>query len=189
MAGLLLLWLVMEEVCPSLRERYVVMLSNNSPTVYWARRLALRHSLVAAQLVCPLTLRIKAASTSPLISLHISGNKNGLTDMPSRLFGSKIRWRCCNNANSLTLFNRKFPVPKTALVDSLPPELCYHYKTYLRIANEAYFAGRVDATTRGWLTHFSNWYTYIWPLGVDPHLQGVPYRTWVRLITGFKAQV
>ena len=35
MAGLLLLWLVMESVCGSLREKRVALFSDNSPTVGW----------------------------------------------------------------------------------------------------------------------------------------------------------
>ena len=33
MAGMLLLWLVIEEVCPELRAVYVALFSDNSPTV------------------------------------------------------------------------------------------------------------------------------------------------------------
>jgi hypothetical protein len=35
MAGLLLLWLVMESACGNLREKRVALFSNNSPTVGW----------------------------------------------------------------------------------------------------------------------------------------------------------
>ena len=42
MAGLLFLWLVMESVCGNLREKHVVLSSDNSPTVGWVRRLATR---------------------------------------------------------------------------------------------------------------------------------------------------
>jgi hypothetical protein len=35
MAGLLLLWLVMESVCINLREKRVALFSNNSPMVGW----------------------------------------------------------------------------------------------------------------------------------------------------------
>ena len=42
MAGLLILWLVMEEVCPKLRAAYVALFSDNSPTIGWVKRLAAR---------------------------------------------------------------------------------------------------------------------------------------------------
>ena len=34
MAGLFILWLVMEAVCPCVRERHVALMSDNSPTVH-----------------------------------------------------------------------------------------------------------------------------------------------------------
>ena len=57
MAGLLMLWLVMEEVCPNLRAAYVALFSEKSPTIGWLKRLAARVSLVAMQIVQALTLR------------------------------------------------------------------------------------------------------------------------------------
>ena len=61
MAGLLMLWLVVEEVCPNLLVDHVVMFSDNSPTSGWVKRLAARGSLVAMQLVQALTLLLKKA--------------------------------------------------------------------------------------------------------------------------------
>ena len=46
MEGLLMLWLVMEEVCTKLRAAYVVLSSDNSPTIGWVKRLAVRGSLL-----------------------------------------------------------------------------------------------------------------------------------------------
>ena len=51
MAGLTMLWLVMEEVYPKLRADYVALFSDNSPTIGLVKRLAARVSLVAMQLV------------------------------------------------------------------------------------------------------------------------------------------
>ena len=42
MSGLLLFWLVMEEVCTTLRAAYVALFSENSPTIGWVKRLAAR---------------------------------------------------------------------------------------------------------------------------------------------------
>ena len=56
MAGLLMLWLVMDKVCPKLRSAYVALFSDNSPTIIWVKRLAARVSLVAMKLVRSLTL-------------------------------------------------------------------------------------------------------------------------------------
>ena len=73
MAGLLMLWLVIEEFCPQLRATYVRLFSDNSPTFGWVKRLAARGSLVAMQLVRALALRLKKSGESPLTTLHISG--------------------------------------------------------------------------------------------------------------------
>ena len=40
MTGLLMLWLVMEEVYPNLRAAYVAFFNDNSPTIGWVKDLA-----------------------------------------------------------------------------------------------------------------------------------------------------
>ena len=75
MTGLLMLWLVMEEVCPKLQAAYVALFSDNSPTIGWVKYLAARGSLVAMQLVRALTIRSKKDWASPLTPLHIAGEK------------------------------------------------------------------------------------------------------------------
>ncbi len=47
MAGLMLLWLAIEGVCPNLEDAHVALFSDNSPTVAWVDRLAARSSEVA----------------------------------------------------------------------------------------------------------------------------------------------
>ena len=56
MSGLLMLWLVIEEVCPKLQADYVALVSDNSPTIGCVKRLAARGSLVEMQLVQALTI-------------------------------------------------------------------------------------------------------------------------------------
>jgi hypothetical protein len=46
MAGLFLLWLVMEDVCDLQSGAHVAIFSDNSPTVSWVRRMAAWGSLV-----------------------------------------------------------------------------------------------------------------------------------------------
>jgi hypothetical protein len=84
MAGLLLyLWLVMEEVCGDLCEKRVALFSDNSPTVEWVRRPVTWGSLVLAHLIRALALRLKLNGTCPLTPLHIMGQENSMTDIPS----------------------------------------------------------------------------------------------------------
>jgi hypothetical protein len=66
MAGLLLLWLAMEEVCGSLREKRIVLFSDNSPLIGWVTRLASKQSLVAKHLVQALALQLKIQRAYPL---------------------------------------------------------------------------------------------------------------------------
>eukprot|EP00956_Cyclotella_meneghiniana_P002764 scaffold3249_cov37-Cyclotella_meneghiniana.AAC.3 len=110
MAGLVLLWLGMEAVCPMGSGTHVALFSDNSPTVSWTNRLACRKSKVADQLIRALALRLKKSHVSPLATLHIAGEKNAMTDIPSRSFGSEPKWYCKTEEELLTLFNSHFPL-------------------------------------------------------------------------------
>ena len=112
MAGLLLLWLVMETVCKKLTEARVALFSDNAPTVSWVQRLASRQSKIAAQLVRALVLRVKLNKACPLTPVHIPGCENLMTDIPSRSFGSVKQWHCKTDLDLLTLFNATFPLPQ-----------------------------------------------------------------------------
>ena len=92
MAGLLLLWLMIKHTCESLTEKRIALVSDNTPTVSWVQRMACRSSLVAEQLIRVLTLRMNAQRSCPLTTLHIAGDQNSMTDIPSRSFGSEAKW-------------------------------------------------------------------------------------------------
>ena len=84
---------------------------DNSPTVHWVRRMAAKGSLVTGQLLRALALRLKQRHVSPLTPLHIAGEKNAMTDIPSRSFGSEKKWHCTDDNALLNLFNVSFPLP------------------------------------------------------------------------------
>lgn len=111
MAGLLLLFLVMEEVCDLQPGCHVALFSDNSPNVSWVRKMAAKGSKVADQLLRALSLRMKQHNISPLTTLHIPGKKNAMTDIPPRSFGSEKKWHCKTEHELLTLFNASFPLP------------------------------------------------------------------------------
>jgi hypothetical protein len=111
MAGLLLLQLVMESACGNLWEKRVALFINNSPTVGWIQCLATHGSMVSAHLIRALALWLKLNGTYPITPLHIAGDENSMTDIPSQYFGSKPKWHCRSNTNLLTLFNNIFPIP------------------------------------------------------------------------------
>jgi hypothetical protein len=73
MVGLVLLWIVIEGVCPDLREKRVTLFSDNSLMVSWVTRLASRRSVVAEHLVQVLALCLKTMHACPLTPLHIEG--------------------------------------------------------------------------------------------------------------------
>ena len=77
MAGLLMLWLVMEDVCPTTNRAHIALFSDNSPTVHWVKRLTAKHSAIAMQLVRALALCLHLKRASPLMPLHIAGVDNG----------------------------------------------------------------------------------------------------------------
>ena len=57
---------------------------------------------------------IKKDGASPLTPLHIAGEENAMTDIPSRSFGINLSWFCKNYTDLLNLFNRNFPLPNQA---------------------------------------------------------------------------
>ncbi len=65
MAGLVLLWLTMEEVCGPLEEKRLTLFNDNSPTIGWATKLASKRSRVAEHLVQALALRAKQQQKNP----------------------------------------------------------------------------------------------------------------------------
>jgi hypothetical protein len=111
MAGLVLLWLTMEEVCRPLEEKRLTLFNDNSPTIGWATNLASKRSTVAEHLVQALALRAKLQKACPLTPLHIAGKQNAIADIPSQSFGSNLAWHCKTNNELLTLFNSTFPLP------------------------------------------------------------------------------
>jgi hypothetical protein len=111
MAGLLLLWLVMEGVCGILKEKCVTLLSNNSPTAGWVERLVSKWSTMAKHLIQALAMHLKTNQTCPLTSMHIPGHQNTIVDVPSHSFGSHPAWHCATDSDVLTLFNSMFPLP------------------------------------------------------------------------------
>jgi len=109
-AGLLMLWLVMEDVCNIQSGDHVALFSDNSPTVSWVQRLAAKSSKVAQQLIRALALRLKVTGASPLSALHISGVDNQMTDIPSRSFGTPAKWHYKSDLDLLTFYNQTFPL-------------------------------------------------------------------------------
>jgi hypothetical protein len=111
MAGLLIIFLVMEEVIGNLKEANIALVSDNTPTISWVMRLASRHSIVAANLVAALALRLKKLRCCPLTPQHIKGKENSITDIPSHSFGNVPQWHFKSNNDLQNFFNSNFLLP------------------------------------------------------------------------------
>jgi hypothetical protein len=101
----------MEHVCGILTEKRIALFSDNSPTVSWVERMACRSSLIAEQLIRVLALRFNIQKVCPITTLHIAGDQNSMTDIPSRSFGSEQKWHFKAEHDLLTFFNVNFTLP------------------------------------------------------------------------------
>ena len=135
MAGLLLLWLVIEATCGNLNERNIALFSDNSPTVSWVSRLTSRQSTVASRLLGALTLRLKHNKCCPLTPMHIKGDENAITDIPSRSFGSNTAWNFRSHHDLQIFFNTHFSLPKqnSWTVFQLNSKICMRVISILRM--------------------------------------------------------
>jgi hypothetical protein len=111
MAGLLLLWLVIEGISGPLAEKRIALFGDNSPSIGWVARLGSRCSRIGENLIQALALRLKLQRACPLTPIHIAGERNAIGDVPSRSFGSNPAWRCDTDNDLLTLFNSLFTLP------------------------------------------------------------------------------
>jgi hypothetical protein len=112
-AGLLILWLVMEEVCDIAPGAHVALFTDNSPSVHWADRLTAK-SGPAGFIMRALALRLKTRGASPLTPLHIAGDENSISDIPSRSFGDPVEWHCVDDIAVRDKMNSLFPLPHQA---------------------------------------------------------------------------
>ncbi len=115
LAGLVLLWIMVEHVCTDLIEKRVALFSNISPSVGWVQQMAVCSSLVAEQLIWVLALRFNLQCVCPITMFHICGDQNSMTNIPSHLFGSEPKWLFKSEENLLTFFNINFPLPNQNL--------------------------------------------------------------------------
>ena len=73
--------------------------------------MASRSSLIGEQLIRVLALRFNLQKVCPITMLHITGEQNTMTGIPSRSFGSKPKWHFQSEEALLTFFNSTFLLP------------------------------------------------------------------------------
>ena len=127
------------------------------------------------QIVQELTLRLKKAGASPLTPLHISGEENYMTDIPSRLFGSNLAWFCKNDTDLLNLFNKNFPLPNQASWTVFSPSNAVSMKVISVLRMQHFEMGewlQLKKSGKMW----ENGCFFVRPLGVEPWLQDTKYQ-------------
>jgi hypothetical protein len=87
------------------------------------------------------------------------------------------------------LFQRQLPPPQPELVDCLQAHLCDSYAHDFHLADDAFYAGRLEVTSRGRKKYWEHWQRYAMPMGADPYLQDTNFSKRIRLLSGFAAQV
>jgi len=116
MAGLLLHYLVLEDIVDNLQHKHAAAWCDNTSTVSWARKLSSKRSLVGQRLVRALSLRHVVTKCSPLAPWSIAGTNNKMADLASRSFsrqGGPGNYKL-TDAELLTKFNHSFPLTQSA---------------------------------------------------------------------------
>ena len=74
-------------------------------------------------------------------------------------------------------------------MDGLPPELQDSYARDFRLADAAFRAGRLAATSVARETRWRHWRAYVTAMGFDPYLQSTSFEHRIRSLTGFAQRV
>ena len=105
LAGVMLAWLTLEHLLPSLHHAQVGIKCDNSSTVAWARKFTAR-SLRAGHILRALALRQQLCKSAPILVVHIPGVQNDMADIASRHSSSKTLQS--KSPTLLTYFNTHF---------------------------------------------------------------------------------
>ena len=108
LAGLVLGWLVMEQVFDSLRFKHVGMFCDNTSAVAWCYKGNASKSMVSSRLLRLLYARQRQRQASTLLPINIAGKDNTMADTASRAFKNGDYFHI--STNLLTYFNNTFPL-------------------------------------------------------------------------------
>ncbi len=87
------------------------------------------------------------------------------------------------------LFQLQFHTPESDLVDSFPAHLLDSYAHDFCLADDVFYSGRLEATSRGRQKYCNHWQKYVSSVGVDPYLQDTHFLKHIQLLSGFAARV
>jgi hypothetical protein len=111
MAGVLIGWLVLENISPvPLQHAHIGISCDNTPAVAWASRLASSKSTAGNHLCRALALRQHVHRASPLLTISIAGINNDMADVASR--AAKHTSQSNSHQDFLSMFSSKFPLPQ-----------------------------------------------------------------------------
>jgi len=82
MAGLLMHWLVLENIA-DLQHTHIATRCDNTPTVAWTTWLLATKAPMATHLICALALCMLVCQASPLTMFHLPGKTNCMADIAS----------------------------------------------------------------------------------------------------------
>ena len=120
MAGVLLAWLVLEQLAPiSLQHSTVGIFCDNTPAVSWSNRLQSSKSIVAGHLLRVLALRQHIHRSSPCLTISIAGVINTMADHASRSY-IKPQYTHSNKP-FLNVFSKNFPLQSDSWTEYLLP--------------------------------------------------------------------
>jgi hypothetical protein len=109
LAGLVLEWMALECLLPSLVGVHVAAFCDNTSAVSWSNKLATSTSKAAARLLGRLGMSILEAKASPLMTLSIKGEQNDMADISSRAFKDGKYFAAADDL--VSYFNTHFPLP------------------------------------------------------------------------------
>ena len=129
MAGVLLQWLVLEQITTDLKFKHTSIFCDNTSSVAWTNKLSAT-SVPGAFLIRALALRQHIKQASPLVCFNIEGEFNRFADIASRF---KHQQMFDNNSHFLTFFNKTFPLQNNAWSEyTLPKRLVSQVISCLR---------------------------------------------------------
>ena len=129
MAGILLEWLVLEHLLPSLSNSQSGISCDNSSAVHWTRKFTAR-SLTAGHLLRALALRQQICKAPPILVISIAGSLNTMADVASRYSSDASMQK--HSPSLLHYFNTNFKQTTSWEEFRLPPKLSSHVMSSLR---------------------------------------------------------
>ena len=95
----------------NLRYKHVVLFSDNTKSVLWTQRGAVKTSAAAGHLIIVLALQHRVAKASLLVAVHVSVYLNVIGNIPLIYLGYSKQRHCTNDFEFLSLINFQFPIP------------------------------------------------------------------------------